>query len=54
MGLFSFFLKAFSGGHAAVRRHPSKIANINAWKVDKKGRGEWLSHDEWVKRKRKR
>ncbi len=32
----------------------SKIGAVNAWKIGKKARGDWLPHDEWLRRKRGR
>ncbi|MFV0335806.1 MAG: hypothetical protein ACK5JR_17245 [Tropicimonas sp.] len=54
MGFLSSLFRAFSGKKPTVHRHFSKIDKVNAWKVAKKAKGNWLPHDEYVKRKRGR
>ena len=52
MGLLSSLFRAFSARSVKVHYRPGKVGAINAWKVAKKARGDWLPHDEWIKRKR--
>ena len=54
MGIFSSIFKDLSRGAVVVNRRSSKIDKINAWKAAKRVRGDWIPHDEWVKRKRRR
>ncbi|MEL7688363.1 hypothetical protein AAG592_12730 [Citromicrobium bathyomarinum] len=54
MGIFSSIFGGLSRGAVIEHRRSSKIDKINAWKVAKKVRGDWIPHDEWVKGKRRR
>lgn len=55
MGLLGSLVGALLGGRGKTKGHyrPSKIDKINGWKAGKKASGNWLPHDEYVKRKRR-
>ena len=51
MGIFSSIFRGLSQDAVIVHRRSSKIDKINAWKVAKKMRVDWIPHVDWVKRK---
>lgn len=54
--LIGALLGRLTGGNRGpkVHRRSSKIDKVNKWKAGKKVSGNWLPHDEYVKRKRGR
>jgi hypothetical protein len=54
MGILSSLIRAFSAKPVKVQYRPGKVGAINAWKAAKKARGNWVPHDQWVQRKRKK
>lgn len=57
-GLFKEFLtrrfRGGGGGKGRKRGPKGKIEHINAWKKNKKLKGNWVPYDEYVKGKRGR
>lgn len=54
MGILSSLFRVFAARPIKVHYRPGKVGKISAWKVAKKARGDWIPHDQWVKRKGRR
>lgn len=51
--MFGFLAGLIGSAEKGRNRSPrGKIEKVNAWKGAKKAKGNWLSHDEYVRRKK--